>query len=178
MVPIEPIGINRQKRVVEATADYVEQAQKLFEVDLSQVTVRFDLKGKAAGMYRVHNGERIIRYNPYLFAKYFDDNLAVTVPHEVAHYITDRVYGLRRIRPHGKEWKQLMAEFGASASRTCNYDLDGIPQRVFQRFPYSCDCTHHELTARRHNQIQQGKKLYFCRLCGSSLAPQEQALKR
>lgn len=178
MALIEPIGISRQKLVVEATADYVEQAQKLFDADFSQVTVLFDLKGRAAGMYRVQKGERAIRYNPYLFGKYFDNNLEVTVPHEVAHYITDRVYGLGRIRPHGKEWKDLMAEFGASASRTCNYDLEGIPQRVFQRFPYYCDCAHHDLTARRHNQIQQGKKLYFCRKCGSSLLPQERALKR
>ena len=168
---IKPIGISEQKLVVEATADYVERAQQLFGADFSQVTVRFDLKGKAAGMYRVRKGERVIRYNSYLFAKYFDDNLAVTVPHEVAHYITDMVYGLRRIRPHGPEWKQLMADFGADASRTCSYDLDGIPQRVYQRFPYRCDCTRHDLTARRHNQIQDRKKLYFCRQCGAPLAP-------
>ncbi|KPK54111.1 MAG: hypothetical protein AMS22_06405 [Thiotrichales bacterium SG8_50] len=168
---IEPIGISKQTLVVEATADYVERAQRLFNGDFSQVTVRFDLRGRAAGMYRVQKGERVIRYNPYLFAKYFDDNLAVTVPHEVAHYITDMVYGLRHIRPHGKEWKALMAEFGADASRTCNYDLEGIPKRVYQRFPYRCDCTQHDLTARRHNQIQDGKKLYFCRRCGSPLVP-------
>ncbi len=53
------------------------------------VPVRFELQGRAAGMYRVHKGERVIRYNPYIFSKYFDDSLANTVPHEVAHYITD-----------------------------------------------------------------------------------------
>ena len=175
---INPIGISEQKQVVEATADYVDLAQQLFGADFSQVTVRFDLKGRAAGMYRVQKGERVIRYNPYLFAKYFDDNLAVTVPHEVAHYITDMVYGLRHIRPHGREWRQLMAEFGAESSRTCNYDMEGIPQRVFQRFPYRCDCTRHDLTARRHNQIQDGKKLYYCRQCGSPLVPQSDASER
>lgn len=174
MVLIEPIGIGQQKVVVKATADYVEQAQFFFKADFSQITVCFDLKGKAAGMYRVQKGESVIRYNPHLFAKYFDHNLAVTVPHEVAHYITDRVYGLRKVRPHGKEWKALMAEFGADSSRTCDYDLAGIPQRVFQRFPYRCDCTRHDLTARRHNQIQRGKMRYFCRQCGSPLAPREQ----
>lgn len=177
MVLTEPIGINQQKEVVEATADYVEQAQNLFNIDFSQITVRFDLKGKAAGMYRVKKGESVIRYNPYLFAKYFYDNLAVTVPHEVAHYITDRVYDLRKIRPHGEEWKALMAEFGADASRTCNYDLEGIPRRVFQRFPYRCACSRHDLTTRRHNQIQRGKKLYFCRQCGSPLVRRDEAKK-
>ena len=170
---VAPIGISQQKRVVEATADYVELAQQLFGADFSQITVRFDLKGKSAGMYRVQNGEKLIRYNPYLFAKYFDDNLAVTVPHEVAHYITDRVYGLQNIRPHGKEWRALMAEFGADASRTCNYDMQGVPQRVYQRFPYQCSCSGHELTARRHNQIKRGEKVYFCRKCRSPLVPKD-----
>jgi SprT protein len=170
---IKPIGIDRQKIVVEAAADYVELAQQIFEKDFSQVTVRFDLKGKSAGMYRVQKGERVIRFNPYLFAKYFDDNLAVTVPHEVAHYITDCVFGLRSIRPHGQEWRALMAKFGADASRTCSYDMEGIPQRVYRRFPYQCDCTRHELTARRHNQIQRGEKLYFCRKCRSPLVPKQ-----
>jgi SprT protein len=168
---IKPIGIAQQKAVVDATADYVEKAQELYNSDFSQVTINFDLKGRAAGMYRVQKGERVIRYNPWLFAKYYSDNLAVTVPHEVAHYITDMVYGLRNIRPHGPEWKALMAKFGADSSRTCNYDLEGIPQRVVQRFPYRCDCTHHELTAYRHNQISEGKKLYLCRQCSSPLVP-------
>ena len=174
MKTIEPIGKRQQNEVVSATAKYIEQAQSLFSTDFKQIPIYFDLKGKAAGVYMAKKNEPAIRYNPYLFAKYFDDNLAVTVPHEVAHYIIDRVYDLRTIRPHGREWKALMLIFGADASRTCNYNLEGIPQRVFQRYPYHCDCTRHELTARRHKLFQTGKMQYFCRQCGSQMVPAKQ----
>ena len=169
---IEPIGTLRRELVVQATLDYVRQAGKIFNSNFPVIAISFDLIGKSAGMYKVRNAERIIRYNPYIFAKYFDENLDTTVPHEVAHYITDLVYGLGRVRPHGKQWKALMEEFGADASRTCNFDMEGIPQRIHQRFSYQCSCTSHELTARRRNQIAMGIKQYFCRKCGSLLVPQ------
>ena len=169
---IEPIGTAGRKLVTQATMDYVCQAGKIFKSNFPLIAIRFDLMGKTAGMYKVRNAERIIRYNPYLFAKYFDENFSTTVPHEVAHYIMDMVYGFNRIRPHGKQWKALMEEFGANASRTCSFDMEGIPQRIHRRFSYKCDCANHEITARRRNQIMRGIKRYFCRKCGSLLVPQ------
>jgi SprT protein len=169
---IEPIGTAGRERVIQATRDYVFKAEKIFKSNFPMITIRFDLMGKTAGMYKVRNAERGIRYNPYLFAKYFNENIGTTVPHEVAHYITDVVYGLNCIRPHGIEWKALMKEFGADASRTCNFDMEGIPQRIHRRFSYQCGCANHEITARRRNQIVKGLKRYFCRKCGSLLVPQ------
>jgi len=73
------------------------------------------------------------------------------------------------IRPHGQQWQALMAAFGADPSRTCSYDMEGIPQRVHQRIAYRCDCTRHNITLRRHNQIERGRRRYFCRSCGALL---------
>lgn len=120
-------------------------------------------------MYRVRNGERVIRYNPFIFAKYFNDNLAQTVPHEVAHYIADMVYGFRNIRPHGQEWKEIMRFFGADTRATSQYDLDGVPMRKFRQFHYQCRCRQHTLTSRRHNRIERNQALYFCNRCGGRL---------
>jgi len=170
---IEPIGDVAKKLVVRATQDYILRGEEIFNSEFPLITVNFDLMGKTAGMYRVRNGERVIRYNPFLFARYFDENLDTTVPHEVAHYIMDMVYGFGNVRPHGKQWKALMGKFGADASRTCNFDMEGIPQRNYQWFSYQCGCTQHQLTARRRNQILMGIKQYFCRKCGSLLVPQE-----
>jgi SprT protein len=168
---IEPIGTTGRKLVTQATKDCIFTAEKIFQSNFPLIAIRFDLMGKTAGMYKVSNTERSIRYNPYLFAKYFDENIETTVPHEVAHYITDMVYGLNRIRPHGTQWKALMKQFGADASRTCNFDMEGIPQRIHRRFSYTCGCANHEITARRRNQIVMGTKRYFCRKCGSLLVP-------
>jgi SprT protein len=171
IISIEPIGLALQQQVVDATTRYILQGSDHFGRAFDQVPVRFDLKGRAAGMYQVQNRQRFIRYNPYLFAKYYDDNLQQTVPHEVAHYLCDVVYGLRSIRPHGAEWKQLMYLFGARIEATCRYDLAGIPSRSQRRHPYRCQCTTHLLSTRRHNNVTNRRMRYFCRSCGMVLKP-------
>ena len=149
--------------------DCLEQAGQMFRYSPASVAVTFDLTGSAAGMYRVHGAERVIRYNPYIFAKYFANNLAVTVPHEVAHYVTDRLYGLRNIRPHGAEWKTVMRSLGADPSVTARYDLSGVPVRRQRRYSYRCECSAHQLSSCRHNKIQRGQSSYLCRRCGSAI---------
>lgn len=172
MLVIDPIDDARRQEVERLTARYIATAESLFGRRFESIEVTFDLKGRAAGMYRVQNGQRRIRYNPWLFAKYYDDNLSVTVPHEVAHYITDMLHGPARPRPHGREWRALMLAFGADASRTCRYDLAGIPLRNSVGHRYACACdTPHMLGARRHQRIKRGEYRYFCRRCRQSLQP-------
>ena len=172
MITIKPVTVRQQNQVADHTREYVERAENLFGRAFDPIPIAFDIKGKTAGMYRVERGRRLIRYNPYIFSKYFEDNLANTVPHEVAHYISDVLFGLKYIRPHGVEWKNIMACFGAEPSRTCSYNMDGIPTRQFRTFSYKCGCSDHRLTSRRHYQIQLRRRTYSCRICGQSLAPE------
>ncbi len=171
MTLIHPITLEQQRQVVAETESYIQRASQLAEKPFSLITVRFNLRGSSAGMYRVRGDEREIRYNPYLFAKYFDDSLANTVPHEVAHYIVDCLYGLKRVRPHGREWQQWMLAFGAEPEVTCRYDMSGVPQRRQQRFEYRCACRCHHLTATRHNKVLRGLGSYQCKMCGQPLEP-------
>lgn len=162
---IEPINKTLQDRVITETRRCIRRAGHVLESGYSMVPVVFDLKGRAAGMYRVHNGMPVIRYNPYVFSKYFDDSLANTVPHEVAHYITDMLFGMANVRPHGKEWQAIMRALGVEPSVTCRYDLTGIPLRRQRRFIYRCDCSTHEISAVRHNRSSRGRAHYLCRHC-------------
>lgn len=166
---IQPLDEQQHEQVRRATVDCLQQAGQMFQFSLGSVAVTFDLTGSAAGMYRVRGGERVIRYNPYIFAKYYANNLAVTVPHEVAHYVTDRLYGLRNIRPHGAEWKAVMRSLGADPRVTASYDLSGVPVRRQRRFSYCCECSTHQLSSCRHNKIQRGQSRYLCRRCGSAI---------
>lgn len=166
---IEPISPVQQQQVVNETGRYFLIASDFFERTIPVIPILFDLKGRAAGMYKTSRHSRQIRYNPYLFAKYFDENLADTVPHEVAHYVTDMIYGLKRVQPHGNEWRQVMEVFDANPQRTHNFDLEGIPQRIHSRFTYQCNCQSYQLTTRRHNLINNGQRRYFCRSCKSVL---------
>jgi len=171
MIMIKPISLAQQQQVTERTADVLRQAGEIYQRQFSSVAVAFDLKGKAAGMYCVRGRKRWIRYNPFIFAKYFTDNLETTVPHEVAHYVIDLLYGQSNVRPHGKEWSSLMLSLGVEPERTCEYDLDGIPVRVYRLFDYVCDCSRHQLSSRRHNRVERGQMQYFCKLCRQQLVP-------
>ena len=174
---MQAINAEQRQQVITVTHEYIERARELFDRNFDQIPISFDLKGRAAGMYKVSGQQRLIRYNPYIFALYFDQNLSVTVPHEVAHYLTDEIYGLswrsalrsNRIRPHGEEWQKVMHEFGADASRTCSFDLEGVPVRAYRYYLYVCECRKHQLGSRRHNRLVRRQARYHCRKCGGKL---------
>ena len=174
---ISPLSIKQQQLVAHQTRAYIQQAAELFNLKDKTVEICFNLKGRSAGMYRVRYGkglifsrqQREIRYNPYIFSKFFDDNFATTIPHEVAHYVTDIIYGLKNIKPHGKEWKAVMHAFDADASVTANYDLSGIPLKKLSVFTYRCDCREHQLSSIRHNKINKRRYRYYCSYCKQML---------
>lgn len=169
MSTILPINATEQKDVITSVDHYIECAADLFQKKFSPIDVLFDLKGRVAGMYKIEKGTKAIRFNPYHFAKYPEENFNETIPHEVAHYIIDQLYGIRNVRPHGKQWQKLMLDFGVEPKRTFSYSLEGIPTRVHKRHAYTCGCMQFEVTTRRHNMIQQGKAEYSCRQCGSKI---------
>lgn len=164
---IEPINEFRKKCVIDKTNYFIDEACKIYQRNFEPIAVDFDLKGRISGMYRRKNNHHVIRYNPYIFAKYFEDSLETTIPHEVAHYISDMMFN--KCRPHGNEWRGVMQAFGADSSRTCDYDLEGIPVRVYQRHQYHCLCMTHEITSRRHNKIQNSSARYHCKKCNEEL---------
>jgi len=170
---IKPINQHQKQQVCDATSYCLIKAEKIFKTKFKPIKVDFDLSGRSAGMYLVQREQRKIRYNAHLFAKYFDDNLAITVPHEVAHYITDVLYGLRHILPHGAEWQAVMCALGVEPRATGQYDLSGIPVRRQRRFTYHCNCNTHQLTTYRHYKICRRKDVYICKQCGEKLVSAE-----
>jgi len=174
---IKPLCIEQQQSVIDETHAYIEQATTLFNIDKTALKISFNLKGRTAGMYRVKRKffqqTREIRYNPYIFSKFFDDNFKTTIPHEVAHYISDLLYGLRNIKPHGNEWKDIMQALGANAAVTANYDLTGIPQRNKTLYAYQCSCREHQIGATRHNRINKQRGQYICNFCKQTLTFKE-----
>lgn len=165
----EPLDHRQQCLVRAATGDYILRAEKLYRQAFEPIPILFDLGGRCAGMFRARHGECCIRYNPWIFARYFEENLSATVPHEVAHYIVHRLHGRRRLRQHGPEWRSVMAAFQADDSVTCDFDLTDIPLRRERRFSYRCSCRTHEITTRRHNAIQRSNSRYECRYCRGEL---------
>ncbi|MGH1440598.1 MAG: SprT-like domain-containing protein [Cellvibrionaceae bacterium] len=204
---ISPINEGIQNNVVIEVQRYIDIASDLYQKKIPAIDVVFNIKGKAAGMYRCYyekksyekkgyenknyqkNGsekndskakryfsaasiqkwfpqkKRQIRFNPWLFAKYPQDSWNNTIPHEVAHYISDYLYDLKKIKPHGVEWKNIMQDFGAEPIVRGNYSLEGIPLRNMKRYDYRCACRKVALSSVRHRRVQNGQQEYRCRDC-------------
>ncbi|MBL4712339.1 MAG: SprT-like domain-containing protein [Gammaproteobacteria bacterium] len=170
---VSPLSESQQKHVIEQTYNYIAKATDIFGIKNKAVEISFNLKGRCAGMYRITHGigrhRRDIRYNAFIFSKFYEDSINTTVPHEVAHYVSDMLYGLKNIKPHGKEWQAVMQAFGVKANVTSNYDLTGVPLKQMSLFTYQCNCREHQLTSIRHNKINKKYFRYFCKSCKQPL---------
>lgn len=156
-------------QVEQQTAHYIELANQQLQLNLSNIPIDFDLKGRTSGMFVVTRDMIRIRYNQIIFSKYFDDTLINTVAHEVAHYVVHSIWGINRVKPHGKEWQQVMAVFGVKPEVTSCYDVSDLPLHRQKQFKYSCGCMIHKLSTTRHNKVQKKKAVYKCRNCLQTL---------
>jgi SprT protein len=159
-------------RIEQRTHQVLQQAAPLCAASrtpLPQPTIRFDLRGQAAGQAQWRPGERpLLRYNLDIAQHHQSDFLARTVAHEVAHLITAACHG--RTRPHGPEWCAVMAFLGVpDASRCHDYRLTHSGIKRQRRWHYVCDCRSHELSTTRHNRMLHGTARYYCQRCHALL---------
>lgn len=161
----------RRNAIIAATHHRIAQARQHYQLALPELEIRFDVSGAAWGYYVRKGQQRWFRFNPQLFALHFDEGLQDTIPHEVAHYVVDLRYPHRRCKPHGTEWRAVMAAFGIENPRaTHSTSLDGLTIRRQQRHRYYCACGETMLSATRHNRIQREGVRYLCRRCRQPLS--------
>ncbi len=154
----------------QRTQDLLQLAEIHFGSAIPLAEIRFDLRGKAAGMVVFPPYKKpYIRYNAMLLQENQEDFLTQTLPHEVAHLVARTLYG-NSIRPHGDEWKSVMEFFAVDAVRCHSYDTHGHLARRLRRFTYACGCRQHHLTSIRHNRIKKGQN-YHCKRCSEVLRP-------
>ena len=160
--------------VIEKATSCLSTANRATGSSLSLPLIVFDLRGRAAGQFRIREGAPQLRFNTAIFARYFDDNLEQTVPHEVAHYLVYELFMKkapgRRIMPHGREWKAMMQLLGVPATTRHGFDLSDIPVRREQRLAWSCGCSTHSITKRTHLRMLRGEKR-ICTVCKAVLMP-------
>lgn len=157
-----------EREALEQTHLLHRETAARFGIDLPAPEVRFDLRGKSAGMVIFRpNHQTLIRYNRTLLDENGDAFIQRTVPHEVAHLVARELFG-PDIKPHGSEWREIMAFFGADSSRCHNFAVPQQGRRRMRYFPYRCGCQEHQLSAIRHHRSLAGVN-YLCRRCGSAL---------
>ena len=169
----DPLTKAQRAAIVAATNQHIDHARQRYRLDLPELDIRFDVFGASWGYYVRKGHQRWLRFNPLLFALHFDEGLRDTVPHEVAHYVVDCRFPRRRCKPHGAEWREVMAAFGIDNPRaTHNTSLDGLRVRRQRRHIYHCGCGEVALSTTRHNRIQRDGTRYFCRRCHQPLLPE------
>ncbi|TVP90124.1 MAG: hypothetical protein EA347_03485 [Thioalkalivibrio sp.] len=128
--------------------------------------VRLDLRGRAAGQWRVRDGIELLRFNPEAFLLDWHAHFPATIAHEVAHSLVYRRHGPKHVRPHGPEWKEIMAALGFPPAVTHRTPLTGRRSRVYI---YKCKCRSHRLGPRRHYLVTRRGYRYNCAHCGNPL---------
>ena len=138
-------------------------------VPLPRPTIRFDLRGQAAGQAVWHrNKPPVLRFNLDIALRHANDFITTTVPHEVAHLIVAACHG--KVSPHGREWQSVMRFLGIGKPRRCHdYTLADNAVKRQHRWPYTCACSEHQLSTTRHNRVMKGNASYVCRRCGDTL---------
>jgi len=168
----------------------IEKARTFCNVELTIPTVEFQRLGRPAGKCRYNRVTQtaIVLINVDYFDQDYNWVLNQTCPHEVAHYVTDRMFP--NCQAHGVEWQNTMRKLGLKVVRCHKMDSSKAKLRTVSRpFKYTCNCTNKEflLTFRKHNQHQTRK--YICKRCkativyrgmfkGKQFIPKEQKMKK
>ncbi|MGB5854400.1 MAG: SprT family zinc-dependent metalloprotease [Oceanisphaera sp.] len=157
--------ISLQQRIITRVNDCMQLAAKELAREFSPPQVQFNQRGRIAGSAWLERWE--LRFNPVLLADNETEFLTEIVPHEVAHLIAFACYG--KVKPHGREWQHIMQSVFGLTPRT-RHRLN--TSKVAPTFSYQCECRSHQLTLRRHNNMQRGKQRYLCLHCNSILQKQ------
>ena len=150
---------------------------------LAMPRVTYELRGGTAGRADYIAWE--VKINAVLLMENVDDFIINTVPHELAHLVTDKIYPeahktavvyrrgrLRRTKRevHGTRWQEIMRVLGApDASRCHQYDVTNVKRRKagYQYRCTGCDKTVH-LGPKRHARLQRDPQAIWHRGCKSS----------
>jgi len=99
--------------------------------DLVMPEIRWDVKNTDGG--RANHVGNYVRFNLILCVENEEKFLDTTVPHELAHCIAGTLFYAKilaetgkKMRPHGKEWKEVMSVLQTPPAVCHTYDVTSI----------------------------------------------------
>lgn len=119
-----------QTKVENALLEACKTAEAKYGQPFELPEIRWDIKNTDGG--RAHYTGWVVRFNLILCVENEQKFLETTVPHEMAHLIAFRVFHAKlaaegkKLRPHGKEWKEVMAVLSVPAKVCHNYICTSI----------------------------------------------------
>jgi len=145
-----------QQQVLDKCKAVLATASALYSMDLSHVSIRFDLKGRAAGMACQRGAQMYMRFNrDMLTREAFDHVINNTVPHEIAHIVCFKNPSLGR--GHDSGWERVCVRLGGSGATRHKEDVVYGKGTTYE---YTTTTGHKvRLSEQRHRGIQSGNAI-------------------
>lgn len=143
--------------------EVIEKIQALYGMDLSQVRIGFNMRGKAAGKaggrgYGLAASAYYVKFNSDMLTREaFEHVIQDTVPHEFAHVVCymDPTKG----KNHDHGWARVCQALGGSTNRTHS---EAVVYGNGTTYEYTTDRGHKvRLSERRHQTVQRGVPLSY-----------------
>jgi len=154
-----------QQQIIDKSKACFAKALELYGLDLStRVSIRFDLKGRAAGMAGHRSGVYYTRYNRDMLTRdAFNHVLNNTVPHEIAHIVC--FINPRLGRNHDAGWARVCRALGGTGATRHNEDVIHGKGTTYE-YTTSTGKTV-RVGDKHHNIIQSGRPLTWKRGLGT-----------
>jgi predicted SprT family Zn-dependent metalloprotease len=161
---------SRKQQLIAKVAAVIEKGNKVLGVTLPHVDIRFDLKGRAAGMaggtrsfWQAGATNLYVRFNVehmMLGGQTWDHLLNSTVEHELAHSFCQAFP--KHGRAHDTGWKNVCRILGGNGNRC--YKQEEAPEAVAVQRPYAYTTSTGHLVAVSpiiHSKIQSGRAFTY-----------------
>lgn len=146
------------QQILAKCKDLLKVAQERHGVNLGNVQIRFDLKGRCAGQAYRRGGQYGVRFNrDMLTREAFDHVFNDTVPHEIAHLVcfANPMLG----KNHDAGWERICRALGGSGARTHEEEVVHGKGNTYE---YVTTRGHKvRLGDRHHNAVQRGVVLRY-----------------
>lgn len=147
-----------QQQIIDKCKTVFAKATELYGLDMSQVGIHFDLKGRAAGMACRRGNQYFMRFNrDMLTREAFDHVLNDTVSHEIAHIccFMNRTLGSN----HDAGWARVCRALGGTGDRTHSEEVVYGKGHTYE---YTTDRGHKvRMGDRHHATVQRGIPLRY-----------------
>ncbi len=116
-------------KVIAAVEAAFTKCEKHYKQKFKRPEIRYNIRNTNGG--EAWYKRNLIRLNLTFLVENEEKFLATTVPHEVAHLVAHYVYDSKpmngkKVRPHGKEWKEVMGVLGLEPKVTHSYDITSL----------------------------------------------------
>lgn len=149
---------NAQAVIARCKELFEKVEQKWPHLNMKNVGIRFDLRGRAAGMACYRPGQAFIRFNTDMLGREaFDHLINNTVPHEIAHIVC--FMDPRLGSNHDSGWQDVCTALGGNGAR-CH--KEEVVYGKGHTYEYLTDAGHKvRIGDRHHKHVQGGRPLRF-----------------